>query len=339
MSSRRTIAILVAAALLLMGCGRGVPDRSAEAAALRIEIGHFPGVVGVSSDIAHNQAQGMVFFRLYADVADDITADQAAAVTARYLHGIDGGRYPGYRVELDLRHGWNVFAVDSGELPITNREQIVSQARAWVALRREFHSATVRLRATIRHPGGRISDREAGHSNLATLQLADPADYRAVDAAARRLVDRFGPLAGLDWVIDAGKDHPAEIATSRRLPSPAELQVFDRLNADQSIPHVDRLRINGPVTPPVWFSEKTAASHAVETALQLAREHLPIVAALPGPVLYTAGDQLSGHIGGRGFARGPVAVTVGGCTPHDPLVYLPIPQERSLIARYEACAS
>ena len=93
------------------------------------------------------------------------------------------------------------------------------------------------------------------------------------------------------------------------------------------------------MTPQVWFAEKTTDSHDVAAALQLARAHLPIVATLPSPVLYSASDQLSGHIGGRGFARGPVVITVGGCTRHDPLVYLPIPQERQLIAEYENCSS
>jgi hypothetical protein len=117
------------------------------------------------------------------------------------------------------------------------------------------------------------------------------------------------------------------------------LAVFTRLNADQTIPHIDRLRINSPIAAPVWFAEQTTQSRDVTVALQLARAHLPVAAGLPAPVLYTASDELSGHIGGRGFARGPVAVTIGGCTPHDPLVYLPIPEERQLIKRYETCAA
>ena len=114
--------------------------------------------------------------------------------------------------------------------------------------------------------------------------------------------------------------------------------MWTRLNADQSIPHIDRLRINGPDTPPVWISEKTTQSRDVAVALRLARRHLPIAATLPGPVLYTASDQISGHIGDRGDARGPVSVTIGGCTKHDPLVYLPIPEEQSLINTYEDCS-
>jgi hypothetical protein len=88
----------------------------------------------------------------------------------------------------------------------------------------------------------------------------------------------------------------------------------------------------------VWISEKTTQSRDVAVALRLARRHLPIAATLPGPVLYTASDQISGHIGDRGDARGPVSVTIGGCTKHDPLVYLPIPEEQSLINTYEDCS-
>lgn len=298
-----------------------------------------PGVLAADYDVAHSEAQGMVFFRLSVDVADTITPEQVADLTGTYLQAVGGDRYVGYRLELDLRQGWNLFAVDSGQLPIINRDQIISQARDWVDLRHQFSAATVRLRATISHPGGQIPDQDAGHSNVATLDLAAPADYTAVIAAATTVAGRFPQLSGLDWVINAAKEHPAEIKTSRRLPTPAELAVFTRLNADQSIPHIDRLRINGPVTPPVWFAEQTTESRDVAVALQLARAHLPIVAVLPRPVLYSASDELSGHIGGRGFARGPVAVTVGGCTKHDPLVYLPIPEERQLIARYETCAA
>jgi hypothetical protein len=179
---------------------------------------------------------------------------------------------------------------------------------------------------------------EYGHSNTATLTLDGGADYTGVAATARTLASRFPQLANVDWTISAGKDHPAQIVTSRRYPTAAELDVWNRLNADQSIPHIDRLRINGPSTPPVWISEETTQSRDVAVALQLAQRHLPIAAPLPGPVLYSASDQISGHIGDQGFARGPVAVTIGGCTKHDPLVYRPIPAEQALINAYETCA-
>lgn len=295
-------------------------------------------MVSANDDVAHNEPQGMVFVRIYVDVDETITAEQVTEIATTYLRGIEDGRYSGYRLELDLRRGWNLFAVDSGQLPISNRGQVISQASDWVELRREFPTATVRVRATISHPNDQNPEQDAGHSNVAALDLASPADYTAVVAAAHHIADRFPQLAQMDWVINAAKEHPAEIKTSRRLPTAPELTVFSRLNADQSIPHVDRLRINGPVTPPVWFSEQTTESHDVAVALQLAKDHLPVVATLPAPLLYSASDELSGHIGGRGFARGPVAITVGGCTRHDPLVYQPIPDERQLITKYETCA-
>lgn len=342
MSIRRAASALGAVALAigaLAGCATDVPDRSSDAQALTAQVRHLPGVINAAADTAHRQAQGLVYFRLYVDVSDSVTAGEAAAITTRYLSDTGSGKYAGYRLELDLRRRGNVFAVDSGGTAAVNIDQIVGQSREWTALMHEFPSATVTLRATITHRSGQLSVREAGHSNLAELDFADPGDYTTVSAAARSLSARFPALAGLNWTLDAGKDHPAEIKTSRRLPTDRELDTFNRLNADQSIPHIDLLRINGPVTPPVWFSEKTIGSHDVAVALRLAQAHLPVVATLPAPVLYTAGDQLSGHIGGRGFARGPVAVTVGGCTRHDPLVYVPIPAERQLIAHYETCTS
>ncbi|MCV7344255.1 hypothetical protein [Mycolicibacterium rhodesiae] len=342
MPIRRLCAALGALIALaaLVGCAPGgVPDRRADADALAAQVRGLPGVVAATSDFARSQAQGMVYFRLYVDVSDHLTSDQAAAITSQYLRDLAGGTYTGYRLEMDLRRGWNLFAVDSGTLPITNADQIVAQARDWALLRHEFPGATVTMRSTITHPGGQLTAQEGGQSNLARLDLADPSDYTNVSAAMHTLSDRFPHLAGLDWSVEAGKEHPAEIKTSRRLPTTAELDVFNRLNSDQAIAHIDRLRINAPLAAPVWFSEKTIGSHDIAVALSLARTHLPIVATLPAPVLYSAGDQLSGHIGGRGFARGPVVVTVGGCTRYDPLVYLPTQAERQLTARYEICAS
>jgi hypothetical protein len=329
------IALLVA---LVTACQAKPPDRRADAQLFTNQMRAMPGVAAASDDVADSLAQGMVYFSVYVDAANDLTGDQLAAVTARYLRELRTGKYAGYRTELDVRRGWNVFAVDSGRMPITNRDQILQQARDWVALRREFPGATIRLRATIAHPGGQMPIQEYGHSNTATLTLNGGADYTAVAATVRSLFTGFPDLTAIDWTISAGKDHPAQIATSRRLPTAAEIGVWTRLNADQSIPHIDRLRINGPDTPPVWISEKTTQSRDVAVALQLARRHLPIAATLPGPVLYTASDQISGHIGDRGDARGPVSVTIGGCTKHDPLVYLPIAEEQSLINTYEDCS-
>jgi hypothetical protein len=66
----------------------------------------------------------------------------------------------------------------------------------------------------------------------------------------------------------------------------------------------------------------------------LARQHLPIVATLPPPVLYTASDQAQGHVNYWGQVTAPVAVTVDGCTARS---YPPAPGEQALINIYERC--
>ena len=328
---------MATAAVLLCGCDGGPPDRRADVDRLTQQIAAMPGVRSVRDDLTDSPAQGVVTFRINVDVSDEVTDVQLAAVVRRYLSELASGRYTGYRAELDARRGWSVFAVDSGKRPIANGDQIVEQAKDWVALRREFPSATVSLRATIVHPGGGLAIQEFGHSKMGRIDLAGASDFTTAAATVGVLAARFAKLAELDWTVNAGKLHPAEITTSRRFPTVAELDVWKTLNTDQSIPHIDALRINSPLTPPVWFSEKTTQSRDVAVALQLARRHLPVVATLPAPILYTASDHLSGHIGGSGNARGPVSVTIGGCTPHDPLVYVPITPEQALIDRYSNC--
>jgi hypothetical protein len=336
--NRLLAGVVALLAVLLAACGTNPPDRRADVASFTDRLREMPGVVDASFDFADSRPQGLVYFSVYLDVAENLTGEQLKMITARYLRQLRTGKYAGYRAELDVRRGWNRFAVDNGRLPIVNTDQIVRQANEWVALRREFPGATVTFRATIEHPGGQMPIQEFGHSNHATITLNGGADYTGVAATARALAERFSHLAGIDWTLNAGKDHPAQIVTSRRLPTPAELDVWNRLNADQTIPHFVRLQINRPNTPPVFFSEETTRSRDVAVALQLAQRHLPIVATLPAPVLYTASDEPSGHIGDLGIARGPVSVTIGGCTRHDPLVYKPIPPEQALINRYETCS-
>ncbi|MCV7178107.1 hypothetical protein [Mycolicibacterium sphagni] len=335
---RVTLALLVTAVMLLLtGCQATPPDRHDDIDRLGAQLGSLPGVSAVNTRTSYSPAQGLINFTITAELADGISSDQVAEVTSRYLRDLRTAALTGYRAELDLTHGWDLFAVDSGWLPIANDRQIVDQSRDWIALRGEFPHATVRFRATIKHPGGQLAPQEAGRSNRATITMADTADYRDVATVLTALCSRFSALAGMDWDVSAGKLHSAQIRTSARYPTPAELGVWDALNSDQAIPHVDRLTINGPVSPPIWFAEKTIHSHDVAVALDLARKHLPAVATLPGPVLYTASDQISGHIGGAGNARGPVAITVGGCTKYDPLVYLPSPAELTLLDAYESC--
>lgn len=165
-----------------------------------------------------------------------------------------------------------------------------------------------------------------------------PAAAHSIDiaTAVNAIATRFPRLALLNWTVSAAWERNT-VAFTRRFPTTAELDLWRQLTTDQSIAHTDSMRINGPVTPPVWLSEATTGTDAVDVALALAARHLPLVAKLPAPVLYTAGNQLAGHIGGYGVSRGPVAVTIGGCTPRDLVVYRPTTGEQSLIHRYETC--
>jgi hypothetical protein len=329
--------VVVLLTVFASACNGNPPDRKADVDRLTRQLRAMPGVQAASDEVADSKAQGLVYRRIYVDVADDITADQLAAITSHYLQNLHTVSYTGYKAELDARKGWSVFAVDSGELPIANGDQVVQQARDWVALRNAFPGSTIALRATISHPKHQFPVQEWGHSNVASIALPDAADYTAVGAAVNTLATRFPQLASLDWTISAGKQHPAYIHTSRRLPNAQEMDVWNKLNADQSIAHIDKMTINGQSVPPIWMLEKTTQNHDVDVAVQLARRHLPIVATLPPPVLYTAGDSISGHIGASGHARGPVAVTVGGCTFRELWQYRPTAPEQALINTYEKC--
>jgi hypothetical protein len=325
-------AVIVAVAALT-GCQQTPPDRSVQADALVEQIRQLPGVRSASRDVADSVAQADVHFWLSVEMADDATADQVAAVTTRYVDDLRTTGYPAYQTELDVHTGGDSFAVDGGRDPLTNPDQIVAQARDWVALRSQFPSATVNLRAAVAHPTGTLAARNSSHPAIGAITLADPADYRDVSAAVTALGTRFPQLTDGAWTVDASKSHPATVTTSKRMPTAQELDVFNRLNADQTIPHVDAMTINAPATPPVWISEKTTGRD-LATSLRLATLQLPIVAALPAPVLYTATDQLQAHRNYDGRITGPVAVTVGGCTPRN---YGFDPAEKKLIDAYERC--
>jgi hypothetical protein len=324
---------LIVAVAALTGCQHTPPDRSVQADALVEQIRQLPGVRSASRDVADSVAQADVHFWLAVEMAEDATADQVAAVTTRYIDDLRTTGYPAYQTELDIHTGGDLFAVDGGRDPLTNADQIVAQARDWVALRSQFPSAAVNLRAVVAHPTGSLAARNSSHPVIGAIALADPADYRDVSAAVTALGTRFPQLTDGAWTVDASKSHPATITTSKRMPTAQELDVFNRLNADQTIPHVDAMTINAPATPPVWISEKTTGRD-LATSLRLATLQLPIVAALPAPVLYTATDQLQAHRNYDGRITGPVAVTVGGCTPRN---YGFDPAEKKLIDAYEKC--
>jgi hypothetical protein len=317
-----------------VGCAEVAADRRAQSDDLTNALRSMPGVRGASVDLTDSIPAGNAHFWLSVDVAEDVTADQAAAIATRYFEALRGIDYSDYDTELNVRRGDDLFAVDTGLHPIVNADQVVGEARDWAALLSEFPGATVNLRAAVIHSAdATLPDNEKGHPTLGAIELPEPADYTAVAAAATTLGTRFGQLADGIWTIDASKTHPATVTSSKRLPTPAELGVWSSLNADQAIPHVDALIINAPQTPAVWISEQTI-SHDPAVALQLATSHLPIVAALPRPVLYTATDQLQAHRDFNVRTTGPIAVTIGGCTVR---TYRPDANEQHFIDGYENC--
>ena len=330
----RAAGCLLVAALSLTGCSHAPPDRRAQAGQLAGQIRSLPGVTAADSDLTDSVAEGNVHFWLSVDVTNDVSADQVAAITSRYLDAVRAGDYPGYETELDIRHGTNVFTVDSRQHVATNADQILGQARDWVTLRNQFPTATVALNATMSYPPSGPGGRDRGHPSFGTIDMPD-ADYAALTAAVNTLGAKLPQLSAGFWALGAGKARPAQITTSQRLPTPQELTVWDAVNADQTVPHGAAMVINAPAAPPVWISEQ-AFSHDPATAVALAVRHLPLVATLPPPLLYSATDQLQGHRDYNNRTTGPVAVTIGGCTPR---TYRPDATEQKLINSYETCRS
>ena len=281
-----------------------------------------PGVAQASNTFNDSTPRGPSYFELDVDVADGVTADQLAAITSAYLDDLQAQDYSGYTSELDVRTDGNVFLIYDGGRPVSNRDQMLAQARSWVALRQQFGGSTIGLRTTTNTA-----------PSSGDLQLPDTADYTAVAAAVGKLATDFGELAAGDWTVTAGKQHSAEIRTSKRLPNQQEMELWTTLNTDQSIPHADVFTINGSLTGPLWISEKISADDP-DMALRLAQQHLPIVARLPAPIVYTASNQYRGHIGFHGEATAPVMITIGGCTTRK---YRPSPAEQALIDGYENC--
>jgi hypothetical protein len=327
------IVFALAVVLGVTACDRQVASRAQQAADLTAAIRAMPGVLSASEDFADNVPQGQLHVWLNVEVAPDAGSDQVSAVTDRYLQGLRSVDYSGYRTELDIHQGANRFAVDSGEHPLINDRQIVEQSRNWVWLRDEFPGATVDARAAIARSPQVQEHGDLGHPFAATLNLPESATYTAVSAAAVTLKKKFPQLGSGVWLLHAGTSHPADISTFRRFPTADELDVFNEFNADQDIPHIDALAINAPMTPPVWISEQTTAPDIAD-AVELATRHLPRVARLAPPVLYTAGPQLQAARNSVGRSEGPVAVTLGGCTPRG---YRPEPAEQALLDRYETC--
>jgi hypothetical protein len=319
--------LLAAAWLTLVACGAAPPDRHPQVNQLTQQLRSMPGVDETNNTFDDDTTHGPVFFEVDVDVVDNITGDQLAAIASAYLADLQTQDYRGYRARLEVRRGDSVFVVDTGSRPVSNRDQILAQAHSWVALRQQFAGSTVKLRAAVGHAG------DAPPVTSGSIELPDAADYLTVGAAVGTLATGFADLSAGDWKISAGKQHPAEIRTSRRLPTRQEMELWNALNADQVIPHADVFTINGAVTGPFWVSERIAADDS-DLALRLAHRHLPTVARLPAPVLYTATNQYVGHIDFRGRATAPVAILIGGCMKRNYRLAL---AEQALIDQYENC--
>lgn len=329
----RAVIGAVVIVVALAGCDVHPPDRRQQANQLTERVRALPAVVSATNDLADSFSQGLVYLELHVEVADDVTGDQLAAIASAYLDHLRTEDYSGYRTEFDAQRGASTFTIDGGRAPISNGEQISRQARDWVSLRHAFPGSAITLGATITHPPDKTTGTDQSHPSVGHIRLSDSAAYPEVTAAFSTLAATVPELADGNWTVEAGREHPSQITTSRRWPNDAELSVWRTLNADQAIPHLDAMTVNDALTGPMWVAEKTQ-SHYSDVALRLAGEHLPIVATLPAPVLYTANDAWSGHLDYAARATQSAAITLGGCTRR---TYPPPPAERTLIDSYESC--
>jgi hypothetical protein len=330
----KPLAVAAAAAMLMLaGCAASPPDRQQQTDQATQQIGSLPAVVSATNVVSDSVDEGLVYAEVHVRVADGATGDQVAAVASTYLDHLRTVDYSGYRTELDVALGGSTFVIGNGRRQVTNDPQIVQQAREWTALLARFPGSAVTLHAAVTHPPdpkpGAVPDQPAA----GRVELPDASAYPDVAAAFPTLAATVPESSAGHWVVGAGKQHPAEITTTGRWPTDAELQVWRALNADQSIPHADGMTINGLTTGPLWIAE-TTAGHDPALARQLATQHLPLLAGLPAPVLYTATDSWSGHLDATGQATSPTVVTVGGCTRR---TYKTTPDEQVLINAYETC--
>src|SRR6478752_3605029 len=74
--------VLVVVALSLIGCAEVAPGPRTQADELTNQIRSMPGVLSASNDVIDTVAMGNVHFWLSVEVAEDVTADQVAAITS-----------------------------------------------------------------------------------------------------------------------------------------------------------------------------------------------------------------------------------------------------------------
>jgi hypothetical protein len=189
--------VLLAPAAVLSSCEQQQPDRRSDARQLTSQIQHMPGVRSATSDVADNIAEGRVHVWITVHVADDITADQLAAVTTRYTDGLHSADYTGYDTELVVHQGDNRFVIGTGRQSIANADRLVARARDWVGLRHEFPSAAPRIPQC----RSQFAHHRCRPVRYRRDRAARPRDYTAVTAAVTTLGARFPQLAGGNWTI------------------------------------------------------------------------------------------------------------------------------------------
>ena len=306
------------------------PERQPQLDQLTQQLQHMPGVVAATDKLVNDPDQGQVYFNVDIQLADDISGDQLAAITGKYLDNLQAVDYSPYKGNFRARRGFDYFTIDTGAHDITNADQITRQAHSWVDMLHAFPDATLFFRPTI--VAGK--DSSANHPASGTITIPIDADYTDVASTFATLGGKFGELSTGEWKVIAGKSLGGGIETSGRLPNQAEIDAWNRLNGDQFIPHIDVMSIDSSGNgPPLWVSEGPQSADP-DVAIRLARAHLPIVATLRPPILYTASDQMERRLDSQGRAVGPVAITIGGCTQR---AYQPTPAEQQLIDQYEKC--
>ncbi|MCW2652123.1 MAG: hypothetical protein QOE41_4434 [Mycobacterium sp.] len=310
------------------------PDRQPQLDQLTQQLQHMPGVASATNELVNDPSHGQVYFNVEVQLADDVTGAQLGAITGRYLDNLRTVNYAPYKGNLRARRGFDYFAVDSGSADVSNVHQIEQQANSWVDMLHEFGGAIVYFRPTIVVGNGASVSQAGNHASTGTITISTDADYTAVATTFATLAAKFPDLTSGEWKVIAGKSLGGGIETSGRMPNQVEIDVWNRLNGDQVIPHIDVMSIDSSGNgPPLWVSEGPQSADP-DIAIRLARAHLPIVATLPAPILYTASDQMERRLDNQGRAVGPVAITIGGCTRR---AYQPGPAEQELIDQYEKC--
>src|SRR5512139_800326 len=101
------VRMLVALLLVFATACTGPPDRRSQFADLTAQIRAMPGVTQAANTFNNDVARGPAYFELDVDVADEITADELAAITSAYLDALRD--FGAYSAALEVRRGESVF--------------------------------------------------------------------------------------------------------------------------------------------------------------------------------------------------------------------------------------